>query len=209
MSAADHRQIDLGLTTLAFLYANGELEGADAEAFEKRLCTDQEAREALSQAVLLTQTVDGCEAPRPDPGYRDRVRQQLLPNLPPAGWRAVLRPQVYRGHPAVWLLTGALAGSLLLFFITSKKPADPSPRRAVVNEPQANLPPPRPRLPQFRPTRPAPAPTKGAMAEVWAELHTCSHLERVRAEEARRKQRLEVRRSAHNDDRADREENDN
>ncbi len=76
MSVAEQGPIDLGLTALAFLYANGELEEADVLAFENRLADDQRARDALCQAVQLTRPGDG-ELPQPDPAYRDRVLQEL------------------------------------------------------------------------------------------------------------------------------------
>ncbi len=206
MSSGDthvaHGPIDPALSALALLYANGELEAHEAEAFEKRLADEQPVREALSQAVLLTQTLGGSEAPRPDPSYRDRVRAQLLPHTssvePALGrqrwWQTLLSPRVYRGHPMVWLLAGALAASLLVFVQAGKTPVLPPPRPVVV-APEPSSPPP--------PRQPA-EPPRAAMAKVWAELHTSSHLEQVRAEETRRKHRLEERRLAHNEDRASR-----
>src|SRR5260221_6300185 len=50
------------LDWLAFCYAAGELQAAEAERFEARLADDQGAREALARAVELTQTVAAAEA---------------------------------------------------------------------------------------------------------------------------------------------------
>src|SRR6476660_6136234 len=50
------------LDWLAFCYAAGELDGAEAESFEARLAEEQPAREALARAVELTQTVAAAEA---------------------------------------------------------------------------------------------------------------------------------------------------
>src|SRR5689334_18762975 len=50
------------LDWLAFCYAAGELNAAEAEAFESRLSDEQPAREALARAVELTQTVAAAEA---------------------------------------------------------------------------------------------------------------------------------------------------
>jgi hypothetical protein len=50
------------LDWLAFCYAAGEMNAAEAEAFEARLADEQSAREALSRAVELTQTVAAAEA---------------------------------------------------------------------------------------------------------------------------------------------------
>jgi hypothetical protein len=52
------------LQTLAIRYALGELAGADALAFETRLETDQAAREALADAVILSSAVR--QLPHPD-----------------------------------------------------------------------------------------------------------------------------------------------
>src|SRR5687768_11526353 len=49
------------LDWLAFCYAAGELDAAEAEAFEARLAEDQSAREALARAVELTQTIGAAE----------------------------------------------------------------------------------------------------------------------------------------------------
>lgn len=201
MSAADTRAaqgpIDPGLTAQALLYANGELEGAEAEAFEKRLGDEQQAREALCQAVQLTQTVGGWEAPKPDPAYRDRVRAQLLAALSssrPRWWRTALRPRLYRGHPMAWLLAGAVAACLMLFLTPGKIPIAPVPQPEAVADNGA-------RSPRAGQSSEQP---HAAMGKVWAELHSIDHLERVRAEETRRKQRLEERRLAHTEFRGSR-----
>jgi hypothetical protein len=54
--------INNDLDWLAFCYAAGELDAADAEQFEARLADDQAAREALARAVELTQTVAAAES---------------------------------------------------------------------------------------------------------------------------------------------------
>jgi hypothetical protein len=50
------------LDWLAFCYAAGELDAAEADQFEARLADDQSAREALARAVELTQTVAAAES---------------------------------------------------------------------------------------------------------------------------------------------------
>ena len=50
------------LDWLAFCYAAGELDSAEAEQFEARLADDQSAREALARAVEFTQTVAAAES---------------------------------------------------------------------------------------------------------------------------------------------------
>jgi hypothetical protein len=49
------------LDWLAFQYAAGELQGAELDAFERLLATDDRACEALAQAVMLGQAVVQCE----------------------------------------------------------------------------------------------------------------------------------------------------
>lgn len=65
------------LAIQALLYASGELEEAEAVAFEERLAEDQAARDALCQAVQLTETLAGNPDVRPNPAYRARVRRRL------------------------------------------------------------------------------------------------------------------------------------
>jgi hypothetical protein len=63
----------------ALLYTTGALDGAEAGAFEKVLAENQRAREALGQAAQLVHrcTVGGLLLPQP--GYRTKLRQRLLP----------------------------------------------------------------------------------------------------------------------------------
>jgi len=56
------RQCPNELDWLAFCYAAGELDAAQAEQFEVRLADDQSAREALARAVELTQIVAAAES---------------------------------------------------------------------------------------------------------------------------------------------------
>ncbi|MCI0357416.1 MAG: hypothetical protein L0211_02900 [Planctomycetaceae bacterium] len=49
----------------AFCYAAGEMNAADAAAFEQRLAEDQAAREALARAVELTEAVAAAESLEP------------------------------------------------------------------------------------------------------------------------------------------------
>ncbi len=56
------------LNILALQYALGELNAAETEAFESRLETDQAAREALADAVLLTSAVRQHPQPAIRPG---------------------------------------------------------------------------------------------------------------------------------------------
>jgi hypothetical protein len=190
MSAIDPP--DPNLTALALLYAHGELDGAEVAAFEQRLGEDQSAREALCQAVQLSQTVGGQLPPTPDPAYRERVRLGLsgrpVPPRPRSWWHALLRPRSYPGHPSAWLAAGAVAATLLV--LGGQAVLAPPAGSPVAPEAQV--------WPAPEPTAPPPDDT-AEMARIWATLHNPDHLERVRADEQRRKQRHEDRRLVHHD----------
>lgn len=168
-----HHEPDQALALQALLYAGGELDEVDAQAFEALLGADQSAREALAQAVQLSLTLDGQPA-RPDPSWRQRVRERLAG---PTLWQRFVGKRSYRGHPAAWSGLGA-AAAVLLMLVTSH--ATPTPTVAHDEK--------------------SPAPTTEA-ANMWADLHNADHLEKAHAEENRRKTRVEERRLAKFDDR--------
>jgi hypothetical protein len=163
----------------ALLYARGELAGAEAEAFEQALAHQQATRDALSRAVCL----DGATAPLPDPAYRDAVQRRLRP----AGWRGLLGPRLYHGHPALWTALGA-AAVLLTFGLgaLSRPAAGPA---AAAPAPVAAADPPAEEAASPEPPRPS----SDEMARVWAELHNSAHLTRAHEDEVRRKHRAEER----------------
>jgi hypothetical protein len=170
----DHRAApdpaDPALAALALLCAGGELEGPEAEAFERRLSDDHAAREALAQAVLLTQAVAGRPAPLPDPAYRDRVRRRLR-----AG-------RGFGRHPAVWAGLGAVAAVLAMLALPRTSP-----------DAQPVLPPSAARPAAVGEAAPAPAPEKGAgpsldEAEAWSRLSSSGHLEQAVEDLRRRKE---------------------
>src|SRR5207249_804753 len=72
---------------------------------------------AASFAVL---PVSGAPS-RPNPAYRDNLRQQLCRG--PGLWQWLCGRRVYRGHPLLWGLGGAAAAALLMVgFIPSSCP---------------------------------------------------------------------------------------
>lgn len=85
------------LDWLAFCYAAGELDAAQAEQFEARLADDQSAREALARTVELTQTVVAAES--------QAESFVLLPQRPVAGW----------GTRLSWMAIGGLASVAIAF----------------------------------------------------------------------------------------------
>lgn len=101
------------LTLQALLYASGELDAPDAARFELRLGQDQEARDALLQAVQMTSM--GQPAVAPDPEYRDRVRQRLRQR------KRMLRTHAQGstfGPAALWCVLGAIAAVLVMLVVS-------------------------------------------------------------------------------------------
>jgi hypothetical protein len=151
------------VSLVALLYASGELEGPEAVAFEARLATDQAAREAVVQAVELNARAQGL-AITPNPAWRNAALRRLQPTA--SFWQRLAGKRLYRGHPIVWTLGGALAASLMLMLLS---PATPAPTAKA--EPTAPLPP-------------------AEVASAWAELSTSDHLARAHDEKARRNARM-------------------
>jgi hypothetical protein len=166
-----------GLAWLALLYAGGELEEAEAAQFEQRLAADQQAREALAQAVPLA--MPPGQPLLPDPAYRRRVHRRLRR---PWGW--LLQRRSYPGHPLLWSSAGAAAAVLLttltfLLGMPASPPvaAGPQPAPAAAREGEA----------------PAEPPDRADVANAWARLHTTDHVARAHDEEMRRKSRTDPR----------------
>jgi hypothetical protein len=164
------------LTARALLYAAGELDGPDAEAFERLLAADQAARDALTNAVRLSLALDPRLPRGPGPRCREQVRRRLRPGL----WARLTAPRLSRGHPAAWGLLGAAAALLL---VAGWELSQWSGRAAA---PQAAP------LSDVRPADDEPdEPGDAAVADFWARsnLHNPDHLMRARDDEARRKAR--------------------
>jgi len=202
------------LAAQALLYAGGELEGADAVAFEQLLAEDQTAREVLRQAVQWTHTLGGRPVPVPDLAYRARVRQHLMPT---GGLWSCLAPRSYPGHPALWTILGAGLGlaATLLILVRGASPLPPAPEpvaqsglpRTLPQESEPNTPigltavPNAGALP-VRQVAPEMEPATQALAVAWAELPNSNHLIRAHEEENRRRsRRLDEHRLGHGEDR--------
>src|SRR5262245_40467052 len=104
------------LALQALLYATGELDAPEEAAFEQRLGEDQQAREALCQAVRLSSSLAGRRVTGPGPAYRQRVQSRLRRVRGAWGWLVGRHP--YRGHPLVWIAVGAVAAVVLLLVST-------------------------------------------------------------------------------------------
>jgi hypothetical protein len=112
------------LALIALRYAAGELDPAEVEMFESRLGGDQEARDALAEAVRLSAAASGVAEPTPDPLLREAVRERLRPTW----WTRLLPRRPYRGHPAAWVGLGGLSAALLAVGIMSFQSEEPTVR---------------------------------------------------------------------------------
>lgn len=102
------------LACTALLYASGELDPDESEAFERLLAEDQAAREALCQAVSMNLTLAGQET-APDPAYRQRVRHRLQQRR--RHQRKMTASPSFFGQPAMWAALGAAAAVVLMLAI--------------------------------------------------------------------------------------------
>jgi hypothetical protein len=84
----------------AFCYLSGELSPADAEAFEAQLAENQMAREALANAVELTQVVAAAE---------QQVEKTVVP---------LSRSRAAWSTRVSWMAVGGLASLLAAFFVS-------------------------------------------------------------------------------------------
>src|SRR4051812_37911169 len=85
---------DPTLQATALRYAAGDLDPEEIAAFEALLGEDQDARDALAEAVRLSAAALGQKSPAPHPSFRavTRARLELLG---------------YRGRPVAWASLGA------------------------------------------------------------------------------------------------------
>jgi hypothetical protein len=189
---------DPTLQGTALRYAAGDLSPAEADAFEARLAADQDARDALAEAVRLSAAAIGQKPPAPDPSVRAASRARLV-------WRD------YRGHPLAWVALGAAAVAvctLVALTLADHNPPDPAPLagpRSAPTRPEGAPPP----HAADRHAAPAPLPhettapvvaditppaTCGddcrSVAEIWADLSTPEHVEKARDDELRWRQRM-------------------
>lgn len=186
------------LQTAALRYAAGDLTADEAAAFEVRLGTDQEARDALAEAVRLSAAALGQHSPAPHSSFRAAIREQLT------GWTwPGFARRAYRGHPLAWAGIGAtvVAACTVIGLVLANR--EVAPARAPV--PHARHP-----LQESDPERPpAPLALNGALndesdpsavcngesngnsvAEIWAHLSTPDHVEKLHDLELRWRDKL-------------------
>ncbi|MCI0701908.1 MAG: hypothetical protein L0241_12575 [Planctomycetia bacterium] len=192
---------DPTLQGTALRYAAGDLPPPEATHFEARLATDQEARDALAEAVRLSAAAIGQQPPAPHPSFRERIRARLRGS---------------RGHPLVWVGLGAVAVAactLVGLSLADRPPPAVSPPQlsAPVQtspetiftpqpaEPSALAIAPTPRESETNALAESPAlalsPCGGgdpprSVAEIWADLSTHDNLEKARDDEVRWRQKI-------------------
>ena len=185
------------LQATALRYAARDLSQAESTAFESRLGADQEARNALSEAVRLSAAALGQAPPSPDRTFRAAIRERLLGYCP-----AWLRRRAYRGHPFVWITLGAgavAACTVIGLALTNREPvvgANPQAakasfapeQRAENRDAVAQVPNAHDRDAIINNT--ATNGDRRSVAEIWAHLSTPEHVEKVHDDELRWRQKL-------------------
>jgi anti-sigma-K factor RskA len=170
---------DPTLSSTALRYAAGDLSAADSAAFEVRLASEQEARDAVAEAIRLSAAALHQPPPAPDPSFREAIRERLLGWTP--GW---LRRRAYRGHPVTWTALGAaVVAACTVIGLALADRSEPSER----SEGPAEQP------PAFHV---AVAPLEedpdevDSVAELWADLSTPEQIEKLHDDEQKWRQKL-------------------
>ncbi len=183
---------DPTLQGTALRYAAGDLSPDEVTAFEARLGDDQDARDALAEAVRLSAAAIGQKPPAPHPSFRAAIRARL--DL-----------RAYRGHPFAWVgLGGAAVAVCTLIGLSLADRADPPtaavaapvpveaiPAPRVVAPPAVAVAPmPRERGASVAAEHPVPSGDERSVAEIWADLSTPEHVEKARDDEVRWRQHV-------------------
>jgi hypothetical protein len=166
------------LAATALRYAAGDLSPAECAVFEAHLATDQDARDALAEAIRLSARALHQPPPAPDRTFRAAIRERLI------GWTpAWLRRRAYRGHPATWAALGAVAvaASTVIGLVLADRGEEA--QKAVIATPFAT---------EASIAREVPLdPDEGdTVAEIWADLSTPEQLEKLHEEELKWRQKL-------------------
>jgi len=194
LKASDHPEPTL--QTIALRYAASDLTPGEATAFESRLADDQDARDALSEAVRLSAAALGQAPPEPHPTFRAAIRERLV------GWcPAWLARRAYRGHPLAWCGLGAVVVMLCTFVGLSFAQRAPAPTQPTANTVAPTLsglhqslavvdvaPMPQEAEPATVAISPPAAcgdTSAQSIAELWAQMSTTEHVEKTHDDEMR------------------------
>ena len=174
---------DSDLQATALRYAAGDLSAAEAAAFEQLLAEDQNARDALSEAVRLSAAALGQASPAPDRSFRSRIRARLGLS--------------YRG-PLAWASLGAaVAAACALVAVSAADRTDPAEEAiaapvapaavtGVAPLPELTVPPDA----VVTTDQPVPPGDERSVAEIWADLSNHDGVEKARDDEMRWRQRM-------------------
>ena len=183
---------DPTLQATALRYAAGDLSPDEVSAFESRLAEDQDARDALAEAVRLSAAAIGQPSPAPHPSFRVAIRERL----------GLLG---YRNSPLAWVGLGAAAVAACALFAVSLADREDAPEAAtaapVVSVVAEVVPP----VPGAESAAQPVAPQDGhaavehpqgacgedrSVAEIWADLSSHVDVEKARDDEMRWRQRV-------------------
>jgi hypothetical protein len=171
---------DSTLQGTALRYAAGDLPPDEVEAFERRLADDQDARDALSEAVRLSAAALGQAAPAPDRSFRTRLRARLgLSYRGPLAWSALGAAVV----AACALLAVSAADRARPLPASPLVPADAAPTVASAEAPAL----PEPAPPESLPTA---CGDERSVAEIWADLSGHEGVEKSHDEEMKWRQKV-------------------
>lgn len=186
---------DPTLQTTALRYAAGDLSAEETTAFEARLAEDQDARDALAEAVRLSAQAIGQKAPAPHPSFRAAIRARL-------------NSGGHRGHPLTWASLGAAAVAACTFIgLSLANRVEPETTHSAPDTPAldegSNI----PHAQNPAPLAVAPLPHNPGMtvavensvgdgdphrsvAEIWADLSNPESIEKARDDEFRWRQHI-------------------
>ncbi len=193
------------LQATALRYVASDLAPTEAAAFEARLAEDQEARDAVSEAVRLSAAVLRQPPPTPHRSFRAAIRERLVGWCP--GW---LARRAYRGHPLAWAGLGAVvvaACTVVGLSLADREALSGSPDAGISAHAAVTVAP-APHPSEAEPLAVAPAPREvesfvahassaavcggdcdgRSVAEIWADLSTPDHVEKAHDEEMRWRQ---------------------
>ncbi|MDY3553599.1 hypothetical protein R5W24_002702 [Gemmata sp. JC717] len=180
---------DPALQSTALRYAAGDLGPAEVATFEERLAFDQDARDAVAEAVRLSAAALGQSAPKPGAAFRAGLRERLT-------WTPSRGLTWATGGAAVAAVC-ALIGLALADHAEPPSSAGHTPTASHLAPPEAGTEPDAPAGTQEA-TAMVAAESPGAacgddrsVAEIWAELSSHEHVEKARDDEARWRQKVQ------------------
>lgn len=179
---------DPALQSTALRYAAGDLGPSEGAAFEDRLAVDQDARDALAEAVRLSAAALGQAAPKPSAAVRARLRERLT-------WTPS-RGLAWAAGGAAVVAVCTLVGLSLANHIDPPVFTDPAthsaahPEDAEAPEPDVPSLPLDATVPVAAETPPGACGDDRSVAEIWADLSSHEHVEKTRDDEARWRQKV-------------------